>query len=39
MVLYTIKEMPHCEKFQKIVSYINDNNFLQLVEYIGDETL
>ena len=32
------RKVPHLKSFQKLVSYINNNPFIQVVEYIGDET-
>ena len=33
------KKWPHSKDFRKTVSYIKDNPFLQVIEYIGKETI
>ena len=38
MVLKVLQKVPHSKCFWKLVSYINDNPFIQVVEYIGNET-
>ena len=37
--IVALKKTPHSKEFQKTVTYIKDNPYLQVIEYIGNETV